>query len=82
MYKAYGEINYYENSYAIYTVSYHVHMTHTFGQSYTLSWILVSIPDIFSSWRYSPLNFVYKVYGKIEYSQIYGQNFVCICSAI
>ena len=65
MYKAYGEINYYENSYAIYTVSYHVHTTHTFGQSYTLSWILVSIPDIFPSLRYSTLKFVYKVNGKI-----------------
>ena len=38
--------------------------THPFGQNYTLSWILVSIPDIFSSLRYSTLKFVYKVNGK------------------
>ena len=37
---------------------------HPFGQNYTLSWILVSIPDIFSSLRYSTLKFVYKVNGK------------------
>ena len=64
MYKAYGKINQCENSYPIHSVSYHLQTTHPFGQNYTLSWILVSIPDIFSSLRYSTLKFVYKVNGK------------------
>ena len=53
-----------KNSYPIHSVSYYLQTTHPFGQNNTLSWILVSIPDIFSSLRYSALKFVYKVNGK------------------
>ena len=54
-----------------YVTSNLLQTTHTFGQQYILSWISVSLPDVFCLWRYWALNFVYKVYGKIP-------QFACI----
>ena len=41
-------------------VSYHLQHTHPFWQNYTFSWLLISIPNIFSS-ENSTLKFVYKL---------------------
>ena len=64
MYQSYGQLSNGKNSYAIHSVSYHVQTTHPFGQNYTLSWILVSIPAIFSmNWAHWPFSDQMSVLG-------------------